>query len=1563
MVGLQSRRAVTTVPRWRRGRPGPVLRMMAVLCAGVASTVGVAAVKAPPAAAALSRPSAARSLPATAPIGPFTVNINNREDVRQFYNQVYQASNGVPDGWNGSIASCNPGSVTPDFLAAALSRINYFRTMAGEPGVTFNGTDAGTSADPNNAEAQAAALMESANNFLQHNPPPAPATACGTTQAIAGSSHSNLFEGISGPDTADGWVADKVDPTQTSCPVNFPHCWAQGHRRNMLDPSINLMGYGAVPVTPGFQASAAQLVLTTPLPQRPPVRSGFVAWPPAGFTPYQLVYPRWSFSLPNADFSHAAVSISLNGSAVPVTIRCLDPTTDTADCGQFGEPYISWTLNSQPDGSTYPEPTADQPYMVNVNNVLVNGTPQNFSYTTTVFDPAVSDPAHTLSAAPSGPAQPPQNSNPRYSVPALADLQVTGYQWRTTPLSPENIVNDPAQNGLANWTASVSPAYPVLSTAEPTGAQAFRLSSQGTVTPLAAPAQQTLTLNQTLLASAGSQLTFGSLFFDLGFSASPSEIASVNVSTDGGTTWTSAFSQSPPGTQEDTSFSPQTVSLAQFAGQQIQLRFSLTHTNGEWGQCCGEPNGWYFDNVALSGVQAAGTPVLSAVSASPSFTFSNSQQGPVAIDVRPQFANPSFGSSFLSWSPATIVTTTGNTGLVSVSSSANPSAGGQQVTYTATVSPTDGGGTVSFTDNGNPVSGCQSLALTGGQATCPQTYTFGGNHSVVAAYSGDTSFNGSSSPALTQVVNAPQATTVALTSSALTVATGQQVTFTATVTPTDGGGTVNFNALEDPSAGCASVPLNAAGQATCVTSFSSPRVQSQMQAFYSGDPNFAANSPSAPLQETVIDPTSTSVTSSASPSAPGDQVTYTATVTGSQFFLGYGSVSFSDDGTPIAACQSVPLTSNGTTNTHQATCAQTYASGGAHSIQAFYSGYAATADFAPSASSALSQSVGTLTATTTTVASSANPANTGQAVTYTATVAASDNGGTVSFTDAGFPITGCQAEALDASGTATCTQTYASTSTHPIVAIYSGDAGFAGSSSAALSQAVTIPPPTAATAAITNVASGATTVGFNPPALARRVRAAASASSPTGFNVYKGTAPGKESSTPVNPSRLLATSTGYRVSGLKNGTKYYFVVRAINPAGLGARSKQVSATPATAPAAPGSLAAHGGNRSAGLTWTAPSSTGGGAITVYNVYAGTTPGGESATAVNPKPLGAAARSYTATGLINGTKYYFTVRAANAVAPGAVSKEASATPASVPYPPGSVAAYPANGSAALTWAAPQQDSGSPVTGYNVYKGTVPGGESGTPVNATPLARTATSYTVTGLANGTKYYFTVKAINVLGLSAASHQASAAPTTAATAPTAPRTLAARAGNASVALTWVKPALTGGKPITGYNVYAGTLPGDESATPVNSTPLAATATSYTVPGLTNATGYYFTVKAINAAGTGAPSSEAAATPEAGTTFPGAPGNLKATAGTLKATLAWAAPPWDGGSAITGYNVYEGAALGRESATPVNSTPLAATARSYTVTGLAHGTRYYFTAKAINAVGPSAPSGEASATP
>jgi hypothetical protein len=96
-----------------------------------------------------------------------------------------------------------------------------------------------------------------------------------------------------------------------------------------------------------------------------------------------------------------------------------------------------------------------------------------------------------------------------------------------------------------------------------------------------------------------------------------------------------------------------------------------------------------------------------------------------------------------------------------------------------------------------------------------------------------------------------------------------------------------------------------------------------------------------------------------------------------------------------------------------------------------------------------------LTATTTTVDSSANPSVQGQTVTYTATVSPA-GGGTVTFNDGSQPINGCKARSLDSNGQATCQVTYATTGSHAITAVYSGDTASAGSTSAPLTQNVVV---------------------------------------------------------------------------------------------------------------------------------------------------------------------------------------------------------------------------------------------------------------------------------------------------------------------------------------------------------------------------------------------------------------------------------------------------------------------------------------------------------------------------
>jgi peptidoglycan/xylan/chitin deacetylase (PgdA/CDA1 family) len=286
---------------------------------------------------------------------------------------------------------------------------------------------------------------------------------------------------------------------------------------------------------------------------------------------------------------------------------------------------------------------------------------------------------------------------------------------------------------------------------------------------------------------------------------------------------------------------------------------------------------------------------------------------------------------------------------------------------------------------------------------------------------------------------------------------------------------------------------------------------------------------------------------------------------------------------------------------------------------------------------------------------------------------------------------------------------------------------------------------------------------------------------------------------------------------------------------------------ASAPGAPTGVSGTPGNGSVALTWTAPASDGGSAITGYRVtpYIG-------GTAQTPVLTGSTGTSFTVNGLTNGTAYTFTVAAINAVGTG-LDSAASApvtptgSPATVPGPPTNVSGTPGNGSVALTWTAPSSN-GSPITSYLITP--YIGGTAQAPV---PTGSPVNSFTVTGLINGTAYTFTVAAINAVGRGPDSTPSSAITPTAPSPPGAPTAVGGSAGDGSVALTWSAPSSNGGSAITGYRVTPSI--GGTAQTPVLT---GSTATSFTVNGLTNGTAYRFTVAAINGVGTG-PESAASA--------------------------------------------------------------------------------------------------------
>ena len=205
---------------------------------------------------------------------------------------------------------------------------------------------------------------------------------------------------------------------------------------------------------------------------------------------------------------------------------------------------------------------------------------------------------------------------------------------------------------------------------------------------------------------------------------------------------------------------------------------------------------------------------------------------------------------------------------------------------------------------------------------------------------------------------------------------------------------------------------------------------------------------------------------------------------------------------------------------------------------------------------------------------------------------------------------------------------------------------------------------------------------------------------------------------------------------------------------------------------------------------------------------------------------------------------------------------------PGPPTGLTATAGNGRVTLSWTAPASDGGAGISGYLIYQGTSPGGESGVPVNGALVQ--ATSCTLIGLTNGTAYYFKVVAVidaEYQGQDSAEASATPAPASASAstsqasgtgapgAPGAPTGLTATAGNAEVSLYWTAPASDGGSPLARYNVYVGTGSGFSAGTTV-------TGTSATVTGLTNGIAYHFVVTAVGANGkTSAASGEVSAAP------------------------------------------------------------------------------------------------------
>jgi len=297
------------------------------------------------------------------------------------------------------------------------------------------------------------------------------------------------------------------------------------------------------------------------------------------------------------------------------------------------------------------------------------------------------------------------------------------------------------------------------------------------------------------------------------------------------------------------------------------------------------------------------------------------------------------------------------------------------------------------------------------------------------------------------------------------------------------------------------------------------------------------------------------------------------------------------------------------------------------------------------------------------------------------------------------------------------------------------------------------------------------------------------------------------------------------------------------------------------------------------------------------------------------------SYTNTGAKEGTTYYYKVKAANGAGESAYSNVVSGKVVVTPKPAAPVVKIgnsSTSGKPMLTW-----NAVSGATSYKVYRATSKSG-----AYSLLGTVTTTSYTNTGAKAGTTYYYRVKACNDAGLSPYSNIVSGQVKTVTPKPSAP---VVKIGNSAASgkpmLTW--NAVSGA---TSYKVYRAT-----SQNGTYSLLGTVTATSYTNTGAKAGTTYYYKVKAVNSAGESAFSNVVSGRATVTTLTMG----HSSTSG--KPQLTWKAV-----SGAASYKVYR--ATAKNGAYSVINTTKALT---YTNTGAALGTTYYYKVEALNAAGKS----------
>lgn len=266
-----------------------------------------------------------------------------------------------PDaGFTGDVSMCEAGTTSDEYRRSVVQRLNWYRAAAGLSDISVNAS--------HTMSAQLAALVYLANGRFTV----APGAACFSFEAEDAAKGGPGWLGQAGPSVINSFVRSDG---------------SHNLRRNMLAPHLRQVGIGHASDPDSRYRSSFMLYTDYGdawKTARPQVREarGFVVWPPAGYVPDNLVPLRWSFSLPNADYSDAVVTVADHFGSLPATVISEDTW--------YREHSLVWEVDISAADVRARRPTgADHCFTVRLDRVRVSNAEQApFEYAVCVVEAA-----------------------------------------------------------------------------------------------------------------------------------------------------------------------------------------------------------------------------------------------------------------------------------------------------------------------------------------------------------------------------------------------------------------------------------------------------------------------------------------------------------------------------------------------------------------------------------------------------------------------------------------------------------------------------------------------------------------------------------------------------------------------------------------------------------------------------------------------------------------------------------------------------------------------------------------------------------------------------------------------------------------------------------------------------------------------------------------------------------------------------------------------------------------------------------------------------------------------